>query len=220
MASNSTCYYPDGTYVPTYSPCNSTDSGGVSTCCELSSSVCTTSGLCVGSAGCFYRGGCTDHSWRSPSCTNQCAQVRTNSYVNFYPCLTGIFDPNHTFCCGTDSNCCASNFTMDPGTPFAPVLSQESSTESSTSSTRTASSIPSSSLEQNSPVATVTPQSSLPDSSECLQRPQSIVGAAVGAPLGALFLFVLLVFAFRERRWRRKMAETRKPEHTGARELE
>jgi hypothetical protein len=83
-------------------------------------------------------------------------------------------------------------------------LSQESST------TTASSAIPSSSLEQNSPVATVTPQSSLPDSSECLQSPQSIVSAAVGAPLGALFLFVLSVFAFRERRWRRKMAETRK----------
>ena len=135
--------------------------------------------------------------------------MRTNSFVNLYSCLTGIFDPNHIFCCGMDSNCCASNFTLDPGTPFAPVLSRESSAISPATASST---IQPSSLQQSPPATPVTTQSSLPDSSDCIQSPQSIVNAAVGAPLGGLFLFVLSVLAFRERRWRRKMAETRKSE--------
>ena len=104
-----------------------------------------------------------------------------------------------------DSNCCASNFTLDPGTPFAPALSRESS---ATSPMTASSTIQPSSLQQSPPATPVTTQSSLPDSSDCIQSPQSIVNAAVGAPLGGLFLFVLSVLAFRERRWRRKMAET------------
>ncbi|OCK76626.1 hypothetical protein K432DRAFT_140546 [Lepidopterella palustris CBS 459.81] len=61
MASDALCYAPDGTYVSTWSPCNSTANGRVSACCKLGSSVCPTSGLCIGSTGYYYRAGCTDH---------------------------------------------------------------------------------------------------------------------------------------------------------------
>ena len=81
MASNASCFAPDDTLVTTWSPCNSTEDGRVSACCELSSSVCTTTGLCVGSAEYFYRAGCTDPSWRSPSCPSQCVTGKPLSLI-------------------------------------------------------------------------------------------------------------------------------------------
>ena len=66
-----TCYFPDGTVeAGFYFPCNTTTEG--SACCDADTSVCTTAGLCVSSAGWIYRGACTDKTWQSPYCPSRC----------------------------------------------------------------------------------------------------------------------------------------------------
>ena len=67
-----TCYFPNEKVASTYQPCNSTDDDHASVCCELSTSVCSTKGLCYGSNGYLYRGGCTDRSWKSALCPTVC----------------------------------------------------------------------------------------------------------------------------------------------------
>lgn len=67
-----TCYFPDGRVASTYQPCNSTVDGDASVCCEVSTSVCGSQGLCYGSDGYLYRGGCTDRKWKSAGCPTLC----------------------------------------------------------------------------------------------------------------------------------------------------
>lgn len=71
---NPTCYFPNGGIAPNYQPCNSTVDADSSVCCELSTSVCGSKGLCYGSNGYLYRGGCTDRSWKSAHCPTYCLQ--------------------------------------------------------------------------------------------------------------------------------------------------
>ena len=74
---NDTCYFPDGTqaqYSDTpYVPCKETSADGVTYCCGRDD-MCTISGYCIGDAGVFYRGGCTDQTWTSSLCPVLCAQ--------------------------------------------------------------------------------------------------------------------------------------------------
>lgn len=67
-----TCYFPNGDIASTYKPCNSTVDVGASVCCELSTSACGSKGLCFGSNGYLYRGGCTDRLWKSGRCPTHC----------------------------------------------------------------------------------------------------------------------------------------------------
>lgn len=71
----STCYYPDGSVANGLQPCinaTNTDSDSHAGCCDLSTSVCTTTGYCFADTGYLYRGGCTDQSWDDPSCAAKC----------------------------------------------------------------------------------------------------------------------------------------------------
>ncbi len=74
---NSTCFFPDGSeaqYSNTpYVPCKETSADGVTYCCGQND-MCTVSGYCIGDAGVFYRGGCTDQTWTSGLCPELCAQ--------------------------------------------------------------------------------------------------------------------------------------------------
>jgi hypothetical protein len=68
------CYWPDGTGLdspPVWVACNAT--ADVSVCCA-ENDACTTNGWCLGSSGYVYRGGCTDPSWTSSVCQQQCKQ--------------------------------------------------------------------------------------------------------------------------------------------------
>ena len=136
---DSTCYYPNGDIAPNYKPCSSTEDGSISVCCELSTSVCTTKGLCFGSDGYMYRGGCTDQSWKSESCPSVCAngmdlfikfqkvqilefgdadfgsKVAKHIYSVIVPCNPGI--NSNEFCCFTPgllSPCCSQKFDLYP----------------------------------------------------------------------------------------------------------
>ena len=73
----SECFFPDGT--PTedvygqegYYPCNSTTGGQASSCCQLTTSACTTAGYCIGNNAYAYRGACTDPNFPMP-CPQDC----------------------------------------------------------------------------------------------------------------------------------------------------
>ena len=133
---DSKCYYPNGKTAPNYQPCNSTDDGSTSVCCELSTSVCTTKGLCLGSDSYIYRGGCTDQSWKSESCPSVCAngmdlsikfqkvqilefcdadfgsKVAEDTYSPILSCDPGI--NGNEFCCYTPNSysCCDQKFDL------------------------------------------------------------------------------------------------------------
>ncbi|TAQ90344.1 hypothetical protein B7494_g1319 [Chlorociboria aeruginascens] len=65
-----TCYNPDGSAnTDGLIPCNSTLPN--SACCGFLDS-CTATGICLGSAGLPYRGGCTDPTWSSTICSTWC----------------------------------------------------------------------------------------------------------------------------------------------------
>jgi hypothetical protein len=80
---NDTCYFPDESEAAyngvNYVPCKEPSPGGFTYCCGRSD-MCTLAGYCIGSAGVFYRGGCTDRTWTSPLCPTLCAKGVT-------PCL-------------------------------------------------------------------------------------------------------------------------------------
>ena len=66
------CYFPDQSIAgQPYLPCSGTTSDGYSPCCA-SGDQCTEHGYCFGNAGYIYRGGCTDITWQSPNCAQQC----------------------------------------------------------------------------------------------------------------------------------------------------
>lgn len=77
--SSTTCYWPNGQEVTEYNyqPCDAGQDSGHAACCELSSSVCTTTGYCIGNANYYYRGGCTDRDWASDSCPQECISSLT-----------------------------------------------------------------------------------------------------------------------------------------------
>jgi hypothetical protein len=74
---NASCYFPDGSEATygdiDYVPCKDMSAGGFTYCCA-STDVCTVGGYCLGSAGVFYRGGCTDQTWTSSLCPSLCAE--------------------------------------------------------------------------------------------------------------------------------------------------
>lgn len=94
------CYFPNGTTVPLsrgYQPCISTQSID-SMCCVLNITVlesfnggyanfdkCLTNGMCQDpnsgvNAG-YYRGFCTDKTWKSPNCLNACTEASVSAFT-------------------------------------------------------------------------------------------------------------------------------------------
>lgn len=84
-ASEAACYRPDGSLEEgTWLPCNK-DASQDSMCCALGIGVapenrtedtldqCLPEGLCFNpSAGTYWRGSCTDKTWKSPNCNRLC----------------------------------------------------------------------------------------------------------------------------------------------------
>ena len=221
---NATCYYPNGSPVSGYVPCKDLSTNGVTYCCS-SSSVCTTGGYCLGNAGVFYRGGCTDHTWTSSLCpilcatgaillehawlilTNlltKCLSAILNNFANFYPCNAGIFSHNN-WVCGDPSqpstNFCDtasfnSSFTFDPGAPFVPQVEAVTATSTVT----TISSVTA------YPSSTAT-ASTLPNADSCPTHKGTIIGLGVGLGLGLGLLSIATFACFLVERRRRMSAE-------------
>ena len=91
LATARDCFVPNGTihYLygrKAYVPCGPDDGTHTGCCAPLDG--CSTTGLCFGSAGYMYRGGCTDATWTSENCAQHC-QKGTN--------VRG-FESNFVFC--------------------------------------------------------------------------------------------------------------------------
>ncbi|KAK0647844.1 hypothetical protein DIS24_g7372 [Lasiodiplodia hormozganensis] len=217
----SKCYYPDGSVANGLKPCinaTNTDSDSHAACCDLSTSVCTTTGYCFADTGYLYRGGCTDKSWDDPSCAAKCQNDNPSGFSNIYQCVAGHWDLDHTSCCGgntqTTTSCCEeadASFSLLPGTPFGALeayeamLSSASSSTSSASATATASTLASTTTVTASATACATSSIAAAGSSFGGGASGATVGAATGASLGALLIASLAVLALRERRWRKRL---------------
>ena len=135
MASNATYYWPNGTPTVGFESRNSTANGAVSACCDFTSSICTASSVCVGLHGNYYRGACTDPSWRSPSCGSQCVDglyflssvidsnlspVHPEDLNNIVPCIAGVYDSSSSHCCYILDRqfCSKTSFSLDYGFPL------------------------------------------------------------------------------------------------------
>ncbi|KAF9634859.1 hypothetical protein BFW01_g5754 [Lasiodiplodia theobromae] len=219
----SKCYYPDGSVANGLQPCinaTNTDSNSHAACCDLSTSVCTTTGYCFADTGYLYRGGCTDKSWDDPSCAAKCKNDNPSGFSNIYQCVAGHWDLDHTSCCGgntqTTTSCCEeadASFSLLPGTPFgaleayeAMLSSASSSSTSSASATATASTLASTTTVTASATACATSSiAAAAGSSFGGGASGATVGAATGASLGALLIASLAALALRERRWRKRL---------------
>lgn len=138
------CYWPDGTEATTHAPCNSSASNtptDASSCChDLAVSYCQSNNLCTWN-GAMYRGACTDKTWKSPNCPQQCTggpsasypqspphsflsnnrrkiltsphPAQRNTAMNIYPCpAVGVWECER-------AGQCSSNFTLPACTYFS-----------------------------------------------------------------------------------------------------
>lgn len=215
----SQCFFPDGS--PTgdleedYYPCNSTIGGQASSCCQLSTSTCTTGGYCEGNNGYAYRGACTDPNFPSP-CPHYCLDVSTNLFSTIFPCGSEGGDTD-SHCCGimspailgSTADCCNQTITgIKFGNPFVPLSYVEAhatasspTTSSSLASTTTIGNASSTSTPSASP-ATPSP---ITQSSSTSSSHAAAIGAGVGVPLGVALLLGLGFLTYREHKHRLKL---------------
>jgi len=116
-----TCYYPNG-QVPTdfdFTPCNG---NAVSACCAMSEDTCVSHELCFNNdENEYFRGACTDQSWKSASCPQYCLSINPGDYQQIELCDTTHYCCNTggTSCCNDPSNIQAFNTTVTTGTATA-----------------------------------------------------------------------------------------------------
>lgn len=73
MATDQTCYFPDGSVSLGFTPCHSASTGASACCAEMD--VCLDNKLCLSQSGQqdLTRGSCTDKTWGSPECSQYCS---------------------------------------------------------------------------------------------------------------------------------------------------
>lgn len=85
------CYWPDGSPDNSLVPCDPTGSATVSCCYK--NTFCTQNNLCL-AGGNYYRGGCTDKSWKDGRCTGakDCESAIPFTQTMIYVCgRDGVF---------------------------------------------------------------------------------------------------------------------------------
>ncbi|KAH6670498.1 hypothetical protein B0J14DRAFT_596375 [Halenospora varia] len=213
---STTCYNPNGSVItsPAYQPCVQTV-GVVSQCCgtnwtatdsRIGNDLCQPSGLCLNNNPAnnqplFWRGSCTDPTWKSPNClANLCTSTSTGGDPTTNTPLLQCADGS--WCCGSTNSTCCKNKLGVRINAIAGVsnTSSTSSTISSTSSSTLSSSTSISSGAANEVTPTASPSSSTqPDG------PSISTGAKAGIGIGVGLLVVLdaalgTVFVLRRRR--------------------
>lgn len=204
------CFWPSGDISPNHVPCNSTTGTKGSACCEPGA-ACTSAGYCIFKTYYPYRGSCTDRTWKSANCADQCLDVEMNYASNIVPCgHPGTF--SSSFCCHQGRagvSCCNSTFGNIFGPPVGFAGDEEATTARSARSSRTSSTAPDS---------TSTPQHALTTSgssgksahtsaSKGSKSSATAIGVGVGVPLGVLLISGLCFLLYKERKLRVK-AET------------
>ena len=209
--------FSNGNLATDYLPCIDISGEAQSWCCHLSDSVCTQNGYCVGSNGLFYRGGCTDSTFTSPSCPQVCKNAFPTTFSAFFNCA----DPgtySQTWCCATGSSdsYCNAGFSIDFGNHFQPndtqtvtIAASSATFPPSTASSSTISSTPTSSA---GPLQTAS-------SSTSRNTNGKIIGVGVGVGLGVgLVAIAVVLFTFLTQQRRRRDAQ--KTLHKKTKELD
>ena len=90
VLADKSCYNPDQSIpLKPYYPCN-TASGVHSACCGPGDQ-CTEHGYCLGASGYIYRGGCTDITWESANCPQQCKEGTQSQSQEEHPLPKAIW---------------------------------------------------------------------------------------------------------------------------------
>ena len=219
------CYFPNGDTQPHDVPCD--PDADVTGCC-WSRAACLTNGLCImggaesDSGQEYARGTCTDRSWSSPLCPQNCqlnqdTPNNSSAYdfradgVQVWQCGSQGYGREAEYCCESEAEgqrCCQTDtavFTLTSATvgPYTGVESS-SSLSLSTSATSSASTTPlptpsrtgTGSVTQNS-------QSPPADASNQSDSKAIPIGAGVGGALGGCLLTALLVFFIRRHKRKR-----------------
>ena len=189
-----TCYFPNGAQTHDQ-PCNAT--AEVSHCCSKSS-ICLDNGFCLNAGDTvpytLSRGTCTDYSFLSPSCPQRCKDVspRNGATLAIAPASGGITQ----YCCvGTNKSVIDSS-----GQCLQQSLGQEapfSITRGYVIWNRTTGST------QQLDAASTLMAADASQSPQILHKGTShdaAIGAAVGVPLGILFLIALAISWIQYRR--------------------
>jgi len=226
------CVFPDGVGVNTdYVPC--TNSEG-SNCCHKNDK-CRANGFCLSTLnGYHYRGGCTDMTYKSPSCPTQCQDSATGEFrrqfafrIQFWESATNSYSTElgnasfvniiacdaaqngGTWCCAYDGNCCDDDvFQPEWGDLFDPVGAAVEPP-----STSVGSSPPSSTNGQTAPKDAASDKAEEPSNTGKVPSSggDNKTAVAVGASLGAVIFLLCLVFAVVFWRTRRKQQVPESP---------
>ncbi|KAK1750177.1 hypothetical protein QBC47DRAFT_126107 [Echria macrotheca] len=135
------CYAPDGSVAPnsTILPCNNlgiTETGVVSSCCQLGGSgdgikdLCAATGLCLDD-GVVRRGYCTDPTFKSKACVGVCVDLSAGGNPSGFADMTSCTDG--TYCCGRNNlTCCGTKWAIKPPSVMSTMAN---STEATTTNT-------------------------------------------------------------------------------------
>ncbi|KAH8654585.1 hypothetical protein BGZ60DRAFT_532953 [Tricladium varicosporioides] len=239
-----TCYYPDGSEAiktslgPTMLACDPL--AKQSSCCAYGDN-CMANGLCLSAQLFFYRGGCTDRSWKDSACLQECKNSTqmpsgSPSLSNFqiiswcqnpYIKSAGVPDGSALFVCsGATSDCGKKNFTLSAYSVAVTSVTGIISTSSSASLSSTSTPNPSSTL--SNPTAAATSPSSSTSSPAAAAAATSTtttgitpttLGIGIATPL-TILLLVAFIFLFLERKKRtraeKSLQETNIPPYTKA----
>jgi hypothetical protein len=223
------CYYPDGSTSKDV-PCDA--DAPVTQCCGTRS-ACLTNGLCAltatNSSGSGYaRGTCTDKSWASSLCPQQCqlnqdTPTNTSAYdfrasgVMVWQCGSEGYARDAKFCCESEAEskrCCSTE------TAVFTLLSAQVGASTSVSVTSSSVSLVASSRRASSTGPAVTsgvessPTGSPAPSKEGKGNNKAVgIGAGVGGALAGCILVAVVVFCVR------KHKKKQKGNGTGASEL-
>jgi len=217
------CYYPNGDTQPHDVPCD--PDVEVTGCC-WSRDACLTNGLCImngaesDSGQEYARGTCTDRSWSSPLCPQNCqlnqdTPNNSSAYdfradgVRVWQCDSQGYGREAAYCCESDAEltrCCETTsalFTLESAAvgPYTGVettaslpLSSSATLSASTTSLPTPSSTGSFTQSSQSPPV---------DASNQSDNKATTIGAGVGGALGGCLLIALLVFFVRRQKHKR-----------------
>ena len=221
-----TCYLPNRDVVPADTPCRAPTPGQASACCNRID-ICLDNGLCLpqgSSENVFYRGTCTDSTWRSDGCAKYCQDSEcplllnltlhyqpANGSRSFFSLLEAATDTGqlmwplttNDFCCGTGNSSSGTCDTPTGGSnkpfnvPNGLVINNRTSGSTGPNDTSSA------------PVITVTITAFPPTPSASSHSfTEAAVGAGVGVPLGLALLGALGLLAAqrrREKEWKGKV---------------
>ncbi|KAI1468963.1 uncharacterized protein F4812DRAFT_353003 [Daldinia caldariorum] len=243
FAISSHCYYPNQQEAEGDSPCN--PNADSSACCGRGiGTICLSNGLCQGPNGAVIRGSCSDKYWDSGNCANYCLGASLGG-TDLVSCANVTKDDT-SYCCNGAENCCDSGdgrFSVGPHNPTTSATWNAVSTKfilvgitSTSSSTRTASSIPTASLTRESttsPPGSTTANSTIsgelpndiPTSTNIVSQPESTfnlnqgtatssdlsdgakAGIGIGVAIGTLLIVGLIYALWRLKKMKNRLAK-------------